>query len=66
MPLASWAELEVPCCCECVFRVVFTMGRTLSIGDEGSRAVEFAFDPVCLGWNPRSTARVRFDARSAV
>ena len=33
---------------------LFNMSRTLSIGNEGSRAVEFALDPVYLGWSSPS------------
>ena len=45
---------------------LFNMSRTLSIGNEGPRALEFALGPVYLGRNPRWTAHVWFDARSAV
>ena len=41
---------------------LFNMSRTLSIGNEGPRALEFALGPVYLGWNPRWTAHVWFDA----
>ena len=50
---------EPPCC-------FFNMSRTLSIGNNGPRAVGLALGPVYLGRNPRGTARVWFDARSAV
>ena len=41
---------------------LFNMSRTLSIGNEGPSALEFALGPVYLGWNPRWTAHVWFDA----